>query len=337
MRLPIPPLSPRFTQNLNGHILPETRPLSATKYAYLSRLSRRNTAESACFANIILQVPHALSASFVPVDHYENFPVASWLLPGHLRRPIEIIYAFARSADDFADEGSLCESDRLALLDGYDRELDRIEAGDVSTQPLFLDLANIAAEHNLPLSLFRDLLDAFKQDVSKTRYANFTELMDYCRRSADPIGRLLLHLYRKTSAQNLAWSDAICSSLQLINHWQDVAIDWQKNDGGRIYLPQDDLARFGLSDHDIATQTRSGAWQKLMAFQTARARNMMLRGAPLCRMLPGRIGIELKFIVAGGLAILDKIDAVNGDVFRHRPVLRTWDWIRIAPSALFSR
>ena len=273
----------------------------------------------------------------MPVDHYENFPVASWLLPGHLRRPIEIIYAFARSADDFADEGALSDDARLCLLDGYARELDGIEAGETPSQPLFRDLANIVAEHSLPLTLFRDLLDAFKQDVTKTRYANFAELMDYCRRSADPIGRLLLHLYRKTSAQNLGWSDAICSSLQLINHWQDVAIDWQKNDGGRVYLPQDDLARFGLSDHEIETQSRADAWQKLMAFQTTRARDMMLSGAPLCRVLPGRIGIELKCIVAGGLAILDKIDAVNGDVFRHRPALSKWDWIRIAPGALISR
>ena len=169
----------------------------------------------------------------MPVEHYENFPVASWLLPRHLRHPIETIYAFARSADDFADEGSLAIPERLALLQNYRVELDRIAANSPASSPLFADLGNIIREHELPIQLFHDLLDAFTQDVTKTRYADFPELMDYCRRSADPVGRLLLHLYQLATPQNLAWSDSSCSALQLINHWQDVAIDWQKNDGGR--------------------------------------------------------------------------------------------------------
>lgn len=273
----------------------------------------------------------------MPVDHYENFPVASWLLPPHLRKPIETIYAFARSADDFADEGCLADAERLALLDGYGNELDLIEARLPSTTPLFIGLAATVAEHRLPLQLFRDLLSAFKQDVTKTRYADFAELMDYCRRSANPIGRLLLHLNRQTTPQNLAWSDAICSALQLINHWQDVAIDWRKNDGGRVYLPLEDLARFGLSDRDIANQLHSPAWRKMMAFQCERARSMMRFGAPLGSALVGRMGAELRVIIAGGTAIADKIDAVDGDVFRHRPTLSKWDWLKIGPRALISR
>ncbi len=270
----------------------------------------------------------------MPVEHYENFPVASWLLPRKLRHPIEVIYAFARSADDFADEGSLSIAERLALLDNYRRELDGIDANTKSSARLFAELALVIRQHQLPISLFRDLLDAFTQDVNKTRYADFAELMDYCRRSANPIGRLLLHLNEMTTPPNLAWSDSICSALQLINHWQDVAIDWKKNEGGRVYLPQEDLARFALSENDIATQSISDGWRHMMAFQCERARNMMLAGRPLGRVLPGRMGAELRLIMAGGLAIADKIDAIGGDVFRHRPRLGKWDWLQIAPRAL---
>ena len=270
----------------------------------------------------------------MPVEHYENFPVASWLLPRHLRRPIEIIYAFARSADDFADEGDLLIPERLALLDGYQQELDQIAAGGQSAGPLFTDLGQVIRQHDLPIQLFRDLLDAFAQDVTKTRYANFGELMDYCRRSANPIGRLLLHLNRIATPQNLAWSDSICSALQLINHWQDIAVDWKKNDGGRVYLPQDELARYAITEQDIATQTSRDDWQQMMAFQCDRARAMMHAGRPLGGTLPGRMGAELRLMMAGGVAILDKIDAVQGDVFRHRPQLTKWDWLFIAPRAL---
>lgn len=272
----------------------------------------------------------------MPVDHYENFPVASWLLPHHLREPIELIYAFARSADDYADEGELPDTERIALLNGYERELDLIESGATSSLPLFASLAETISRHQLPIQLFRDLLSAFRQDVTKSRYANFDELMDYCRRSANPIGRLLLQLNRQTAPQYLEWSDAICSALQLTNHWQDVAIDWLKNDGGRVYLPADELARFGLSELDIAKQGNSPQWRKMMAFQCDRARKLMRFGAPLGRVLPGRMGAELRVIIAGGCRILDKIDAVEGDIFSSRPALSKLDWLAIGPRALFS-
>lgn len=272
----------------------------------------------------------------MPVNHYENFPVASWLLPRRLRQPIETIYAFARSADDFADEGSLSNLARLALLNDYEHELDLIEKGTRSATPLFINLANTIGEYRLPIPLFRDLLSAFRQDVIKTRYTNFDELMDYCRRSANPIGRLLLHLNQQITPENLAQSDAICSALQLVNHWQDIAIDWRKNDGGRVYLPLDDLARFGLSERDISDQGQSPSWGKMMAFQCDRARKLMQFGAPLGRILSGRMGVELRVIIAGGSAILDKIDAVDGDIFRRRPKISKWDWFRIAPHALIS-
>src|SRR5213083_656215 len=209
---------------------------------------------------------------------YENFPVASVLLPAALRRPVSLIYRFARTADDFADEGDLAPQERLALLAGYRAELRRIEAGRSPESPLFRELSEVVAAHRLPLAPFHDLLDAFSQDVTKRRYANFAELMDYCRRSADPAGRLMLHLYGAADARNVAQSDAICSALQLINFWQDVAIDWDKN---RIYLPQEDLRRFGVTEADIAGRRNTPAWRALMAFEVERARAMMLAGAPL--------------------------------------------------------
>ncbi len=268
----------------------------------------------------------------MPVEHYENFPVASFLLPKHLRHPIEVIYAFARSADDFADEGDLPVAERIRLLANYDAELEKISQSQSSDNALFRDLAAVIQAHKLPIQLFHDLLNAFKQDVTKTRYATFQELLDYCRRSADPIGQILLHLNRAATPQHIAWSNSICSALQLINHWQDVAIDWQKNDGGRVYLPLDEMREYGVSDNDIAAGNSNAAWQKLMRFQCQRARDMLMFGKPLTHALPGRFGAELRMIVAGGARVLDKIDAVDGDVFRYRPKLNKWDWLMLAPS-----
>lgn len=270
----------------------------------------------------------------MPVEHYENFPVASFLLPKHLRQPIEVIYAFARSADDFADEGDLPVAERIQLLENYRDELEKINLGKPSESPLFRDLATVIQTHKLPIQLFHDLLDAFKQDVTQTRYANFPELLDYCRRSADPIGKILLHLNCAATPQHITWSNSICSALQLVNHWQDVVIDWQKNDGGRVYLPQDEMREYGVSDTDIAIGNTNAAWQKLMWFQCQRARDMLMFGRPLTRALPGRFGAELRMIVAGGARVLDKIDAVDGDVFRHRPKLNKWDWLMLAPSLI---
>ncbi|MDD4947348.1 MAG: squalene synthase HpnC, partial [Gallionella sp.] len=179
-----------------------------------------------------------------------------------------------------------------------------------------------------------DLLDAFSQDVVKKRYDSFDELLDYCRRSANPVGNLLLHLYGEATPVNLAYSDAICTSLQLINFWQDVAKDWAI---GRVYLPQDEMARFGVSEQQIAEQTCDERWRQLMNFQVDRARSLMLQGAPLGSILTGRIGLEMRMIIAGGLRILDKIDAVDYDVFRRRPVLKPYDWvIMLAKSAPYS-
>jgi squalene synthase HpnC len=277
----------------------------------------------------------------LPVDHYENFPVASWLLPRRLRPPVEAIYGFARGADDIADEGYLPDSQRLKGLDRYLSALDAIEAGK-TPETQFAPIERAIAEYELPIALLRDLIDAFRQDVVKKRYANFTEVMDYARRSANPIGRLLLHLFEKTGDRprfsagqktvvcprfSVEQSDAICSSLQIINFWQDVSVDWQK---GRVYIPQEDLALFSVEESAIAAERADAKWRNLMAFECQRAREMLLAGAPLGRSLPGRLGLEIRATIAGGATILDKIDAVSGDVFRHRPVLTPFDWIKIA-------
>ena len=257
------------------------------------------------------------------VGHYENFPVASVLLPARLRRPIEIIYAFARSADDFADEGDAPPAERLAALERYRAELRRIQSGMAPETPLFRSLAAIIAEFTLPLPPFFALLDAFAQDVTKTRYASFAEVLHYCERSANPVGALLLHLFGAATPENLRRSDAICSGLQLANFWQDVEIDYRK---GRIYLPVDEMARFGVDERAIAAREAGPAWRNLLAYQIDRTRAMLESGAPLATSLPGRIGFELRMIVQGGLRILEKLDTARGDMFRHRPVLRPADW-----------
>jgi squalene synthase HpnC len=257
------------------------------------------------------------------VDHYENFPVASILLPRRLAPAVEAIYAFARSADDIADEGDAAPAERLAALNAYDAALDAIERGDTPPEPMFARLAEALRRHALPLQPLRDLLSAFRQDVVTTRYADYPALLDYCRRSANPVGRLMLGLYGQVDETSLRESDAVCSALQLINFWQDVGIDIGK---GRIYLPHEDLIRFGVSEQDIA-QARTGAeWRSLMRFEVERARALMLEGAPLATRLPGRIGWELRLVVQGGLRILEAIERADYDVFRRRPQLKRLDW-----------
>ncbi|MEO6353026.1 MAG: squalene synthase HpnC [Oxalobacteraceae bacterium] len=264
------------------------------------------------------------------VDHYENFPVASLLLPARLRPAVSAIYAFARSADDLADEGDASADQRLAALGVYAQGLDAIEhhrlADEPAIPPLFVALEKTVRAYQLPLQPLRDLLSAFRQDVVTTRYLTFAALLDYCQRSANPVGTLMLHLYGAADAKNLRDSDAICSALQLINFWQDAAIDWQK---GRIYLPQEDLERFGVTTAHLDDARVDAAWRALMRFEVERARAMMLSGAPLALRLPGRIGWELRLVVQGGLRIIEAIEAAGYDVFRQRPVIRTADWCRI--------
>ena len=271
-------------------------------------------------------------------EHYENFPVASVLLPKRLRAPISVIYSFARQADDFADEGDLSIKARLDLLQGFRDELDLIQAYIKPNTDFFSTLQNTISQYRLPLTPFYDLLAAFSQDVVKTRYANFDEVLAYCQQSANPIGTLLLHLYGQANPHNLNLSNHICSALQLINFYQDIAIDFEKNAGKkRIYLCHDELVKFGVSEQDIANRLVDEKWQALMQFNLARAAKLLQTGKPLGHILVGRIGFEMRMIIAGGERIIAKLYACKGDIFYHRPTLNAIDWVIIFMKALFKQ
>jgi len=265
------------------------------------------------------------------VDHYENFPVASILMPRRLRPAVEAIYAFARSADDIADEGDATPEQRLASLTAYEEALGRIERADGEHEPMFARLAAIIEQHQLPLRPFYDLISAFKQDIVVHRYQDYASLLDYCSRSANPVGLLMLHLYGAADPENIRQSDAICSALQIINFLQDVAIDEHKE---RIYLPMEDLARYALSPAHLARPDNRAKWRAMMKFQVERARALMLSGAPLACRLKGRIGLELRMVVQGGLRILEAIEEVDYDVFLRRPKLEKRDWFKVFWRAL---
>lgn len=273
------------------------------------------------------------------VDHYENFPVASVLLPSRLRHAVADIYRFARSADDIADEGAADDAQRLAALAAYRAELHRIAEGKPGARPIadpqlarvFDPLADTIARHQLPITPFYDLLSAFEQDVTVKRYADMNALLDYCARSANPVGRLMLHLYGAATPGNVRDADAICTGLQLTNFWQDVRIDWRKQ---RVYLPQDTLLRHGVTEEDIAACRLTPEWEGLMRELVAHARALLHSGAPLARRLPGRIGLELRLVVQGGLRILERIEGARFDVFMNRPELGPKDWALMIWKAL---
>jgi squalene synthase HpnC len=274
-------------------------------------------------------------------SHYENFPVASVILPKHLREPIALIYQFARQADDFADEGDLPIAERLSLLNAFSDDLNLIVAYIKPENPFFNDLGSMIKAHELPFEPFHDLLSAFKQDVTKTRYQQFDEVLDYCRRSANPIGRLLLKLYKASDEQNVAYSDNVCTALQLINFLQDIAIDFEKNEQKqRIYLCQEEMVAFGISEQMIAAYVNKERpiepiWTQFMGFNLHRAKALLYAGDPLGRILKGRIGFEMRMIIAGGERIIQKIHDVDGDVFTQRPVLTKVDWVVVFLRALF--
>lgn len=265
------------------------------------------------------------------VNHYENFPVGSLVLPRRLRRPVHAVYAFARMADDIADEGETGNEQRLQQLAKLRSELDKIGRGELPEMQVMRNLQQRAVvPFHLPLAPFYDLLSAFEQDVVKKRYETFAELVDYCRRSANPVGRIMLHLYGETDKLSLAQSDGICTALQLINFWQDVAVDWQK---GRVYIPQEDLQKFDISEQQIAEGKVNFAFQRLMAYECNRAYKMLKAGSPLGKTLQGRIGFELRMIIIGGLTVLQKLDENRYDVFNNRPKLKAKDWWMIVKRA----
>jgi hydroxysqualene synthase len=277
----------------------------------------------------------------VSVDHYENFPVASWLCPPGLRPAVRAIYAFARTADDIADEGMAGAEQRLADLDSYGHDLDAVFAGRAPSARwcnVFEPLADAVARHALPQAPLADLLDAFRQDLHQTRYADRADLLDYCRRSANPVGRLLLHLYGVSDAPSLRASDAICSALQLANFWQDLSLDTQR---GRLYVPLADARRHGISAEDLLAQHDSSTVRALVAEMVGWTRDLMLEGSPLVHRIGGRAGWELRLVVQGGLRILERIERGAYDALLRRPRLRwhdapllAWRALALRPTAL---
>lgn len=259
-------------------------------------------------------------------NHYENFPVASLILPRHLRQPISAIYAFARSADDFADEGDLDAETRLTKLQQYDKQLETIAYGDAVDDPIFIALAHSITTYQLPIKLFHELISAFTQDVTKTRYGNIHEVWRYCRCSANPVGRLLLHLTNTATEENLERSDAICSALQLINFLQDISQDLEENN--RIYLPQDLMAKYGVDENQLRQQRHSGGLRQLAQELIDFARGKMLAGKPLGKTLGGRFGFQLRMMINGGLRILELLEQQNENVFL-RPRLKKSDWFTL--------
>ena len=272
------------------------------------------------------------------VDHYENFPVASLLCPPRLRPAVKAIYHFARTADDLADEGQASAPERLAELDQFEADLAACALAQTPSSgrwPAVFDaLAPVLREWDLPLELLRDLLSAFKQDVTQSRYANQAQLLDYCRRSANPIGRLLLHLYQIHDQTSLQQSDDICTALQLINFWQDLSVDLPR---GRLYLPADLLARHGLSADQLLQPQPPAEAGALIDSALDWAEHLMLRGAPLARQVPGRAGWELRLVVQGGLRIAQRVRHLGPRVLQERPKLGRRDMALMAWRSLLMR
>jgi phytoene synthase len=324
--------------------------LSIIKYRRDAEMSTSTRNESYTLAQAI-SAPLAVESAW-PLDrayqycerlarsHYENFPVGSALVPKRLRKHFYSIYAFARIADDFADEGhgeGYTERERLEWLGQWRVMLIQSLAGRAS-HPVFVALADTQARFDLPIELFEDLLSAFQQDVTLRRYEGFDQLLDYCRRSANPIGRLILLLFGYQDERRHQWSDDICTALQLANHWQDVAIDLDKD---RIYLPDQDLSRFALTADDLTRSRLGEGFSRLMKFEVERTREIFARGKPLCTSVSGRLGLELRAVWLGGMRILERIEQNNYDVLTHRPVITSIDKLRIlslaASKAAFRR
>jgi len=264
--------------------------------------------------------------------HYENFPVASLLLPRPLRLHVAAVYAFARSADDFADEGPLTPDERHALLDGWADRLRRVgdsgspeppRPGEPANAPeIFQALGATMREKRLPAGLFEDLLSAFRQDVSVRRYESWSDVLDYCRRSANPVGRLVLRIAGHDDPRLDAWSDAICSALQLANFWQDFRIDFER---GRLYLPQSEARAHGADERDLAQPSTPQPWRRAAAAAVARTEELFASGRPLCDALRGRLRWELRATWLGGTRILRAIERADFDVMGRRPVLGASD------------
>ncbi len=265
--------------------------------------------------------------------HYENFPVASIFIPRHQRPHVAAVYAFARGADDMADEGSDPPATRLERLDGWEARLDACYGGEPD-HPVFVALADTVRRYGIPRKPLVDLLTAFRMDVTQTRYNRFEDLIEYCSHSANPIGLLVLYIFGEARGQNVELSDRICTALQLTNFWQDLSLDWKK---GRLYIPLEDLARFGYTEDDLRHGVADDRFRRLMEFEVSRTREMFTGGKELLRHVGGPLRFELLLTYRGGMGILDAIANQGYAVLGQRPVLSTWDRISIGLSAMLRR
>lgn len=264
--------------------------------------------------------------------HYENFPLVSWLLPRELHQHFYNVYAYCRWADDLGDEvGDSARS--LELLAWWRAELERCYAG-ATTHPVFVALAETIAAYQIPAEPFRDLISAFEQDQRVKEYDTFDQLRDYCRRSADPVGRIVLHLCQQATPENVAWSDSICTGLQLANFWQDVARDFAI---GRIYLPREDYERFGVARADFDRRTSTPEFIELLRFEVQRAREWLQAGLPLVPQLPGRLQVDIDLFAHGGLKILERIEQIGFRVWETRPRVTQGDALQLLAGALWRR
>jgi len=265
--------------------------------------------------------------------HYENFPIGSLLLPRPLRRHLAAIYAFARIADDYADEGTRSRGERLALLDAWERQLDQAYRGAPSS-PVFVALADTVERFAIPPEPFRALLEAFRYDADFRPFPSFADLRNYCRHSADPVGHLVLYLFGYRDRERQALADEVCTGLQLANFWQDLAIDTAK---GRLYVPLADLEQFGVIPEQVCAGPRDERVRSLIAFQVDRARGFLQRGLALSQRVDRRLAREVRLFALGGLAILERIEKSDFDVFSSRPTLSRWDRVRLLALAATGR
>jgi hydroxysqualene synthase len=269
-------------------------------------------------------------------SHYENFPVGSMLIPSDRRRFVYAIYAFARVADDMADEGygeGVSTESRLDRLADWGRQLEGCLEGRAD-HIVFPALATTIHEMRLPIDLLRDLLSAFNQDVVKFRYHDFAEVLDYCRRSANPIGRMILHLFGYRDEERARLSDKVCTALQLTNFWQDVSIDIEKD---RIYAPIEDMEKFGVSEDQIRKVEFTHDFARLMSFEVERTRELFREGKPLLDMVGGRLRYELRLTWLGGMSILEKIERAGFDTLHSRPSIGIRDKLRLLRKTLLTR
>ena len=259
--------------------------------------------------------------------HYENFPVASWLVPAGMRRHVAAVYAFARTADDFADEGTRTAEERIRLLEDWRHRLHacvtesngRLESNDLDPHDrVFLALGATMRACTLPVALFDDLLDAFRQDITTTRYATWDEVLGYCRRSANPVGRIVLRIAGYNSETLDRSSDALCTALQLTNFWQDFGRDWQK---GRLYVPTEEVAQWGARTEDLDDRRITDAWRGALGIAGGRTRNLFTKGRHVCEAVGGRLGCELRLTWLGGMRVLERVESSGYDVFADRPTL----------------